>query len=93
MCRKQRRYDPPSIQASVQDSGMGRRPHQVQVQPCCRPSVPSPAAHLTEGRFSFLLCNMETVTVPTPEGYCGAQKFLCVRSQSRAWRKVTPSSW
>ena len=68
MCRKQRRCDPPSIQASVQDSGMGRRPHRVQIQPCCRPSVPSQAAHPTEGCLSFLICNMETVIVPTPEG-------------------------
>lgn len=70
---------------------MGRRPHQVQIQPCCRPSAVS-GCSLTEGCLSFLLCNVETATVP-PEGYCGAQKFTCVRSQSRAWRKVTPSSW
>lgn len=55
---------------------MGRRPHQVQIQPCCRPSAVS-GCSLTEGCLSFLLCNVETATVPPRGLLWGTEVHVC----------------
>lgn len=60
----------------------GRR--HIWVQPHCSPSVPSQATHLSLC-LSFPTCEMEVVTVPTTEGHCGLQRFVCIRPSECAW--------